>query len=465
MKRVRILTVAALALLLSGCAVGPKYKRPDVAPPPVFRGVTEDPASASTSSETLGDTRWWNLFQDEELQKLIRSALTENFDVKIAATRVAQAQAQLGVTRADQFPQFSATGAAGRQRTPSNPVFPAFEANSSQLGLSAVWQLDFWGRYRKATEAARAALVSSEWGRNAVTATLLANLASAYFQLRELDLELEIARGTLNARRESLKITQTLEQGGAVSGMDVYQAEILVETAARSIPDLEKRIEQQENLINILLGRNPGPVVRGKPLIEQPTTPAIPPGLPSELLARRPDIQRAEYDLIAANARIGVAKAAYFPQISLTGTAGFQAYSLTDLFSSRVYNIGAGMTTPIFDFGRIRSNVRLTEAQKEELVLTYQQAVQQAFREVSDALVAVRKNREYRERQEALRNAARKAADLASIRYKGGVVSYLEVLQSETDLFDSQIGLAQIQLNERLALIQIYNALGGGWQQ
>jgi multidrug efflux system outer membrane protein len=453
--------LAGLLALLGGCSFGPKYQRPAVVTPAAYRGAAEPAATA----EPLGDTKWWTVFQDDELQKLIRTALTENLDVQIAASRIVQAQAQLGVTRADQFPTVNGTGGVSRQRNPSNPVFPAFEANLSQLGLSAAWQFDFWGRYRKATEAARATLLANEWNRKAVLGTLVANVATAYFQLRELDLELEIARRTLSARGESLGLTRTLEEGGAISRLDVHQAEILVEQAARKIPDLEKRTEQQENLISTLLGRNPDAVARGKRLTEQAMPPAIPAGLPSALLERRPDIRRAEWQLVAANARIGVAKAAYFPQISLTGAAGFQAYSVTGLFDSKVYNVGAALTQPIFDFGRNRANVRLTEAQKEEMVLTYRQAIQQAFREVSDALVAVTRNREYRERQESLRTSAGRASELSSIRYKGGATSYLEVLRSETDLFDAEIELAQAQLNERLAVIQVYNALGGGWQE
>ncbi|WP_031498948.1 efflux transporter outer membrane subunit [Bryobacter aggregatus] len=458
--RHKALSLALLGFELS-CTMGPKYQRPSVPAPPAFR----DTAVATPSPESLGDAKWWTVFEDEELQKLIRTALAQNYDVRIAASRIVQAQAQLGITRADQFPSISGTGGANRQRNPSNPVFPAFEANMSQLGLSSVWQLDFWGRYRRATEASRATLAASEWGRKAVLGTLVSNVATAYFQLRELDLELEISRRTLAARNESLTLTRTMESGGAISLLDVAQAEKLVELAARKVPDLERRITQQENLIQILLGENPGPVARGKALAAQVIPPAIPEGLPSQLLERRPDIRQAELQLVAANANVGVAKAMYFPQLSLTGTAGFQAYSLTGLFDSKVYNIGAAMTQPIFDFGRIRNNVRLTEAQKEEILLTYLQNVQQAFREVSDALIAIRKNREYRERQQALTLAAQSAAKLSELRYRGGASSYLEVLTSETDLLDAEIDLAQAQLNERLAIVQIYNALGGGWQQ
>lgn len=448
-------------IFLAGCTFGPKYQRPAINAPATYRGAATETQAAA---ESFGDMKWDAVFTDEELRKLIRKALEQNFDVRVAAARVLQAQAQVSITRADQFPTINGTGSAGRSRSPSNPIFPGFEANQTQLGLSAAWQLDFWGRYRKATEAARATLLANEWARRAVVTSLVANVASAYFQLRELDLELEISKRTLAARQEALKLNQTLEKGGSISLLDVRQAEILVETASRTIPDLERQIEQQENLLSTLLGENPGPAPRGLKLIEQPLIASIPSGLPSALLERRPDIRQAEQQLIAANAQIGVAKAAYFPQISLTGTAGFQAYSMTGLFDSKVFNVGTSMTQPIFDMGKIRANVRLTEAQKQEMLLTYQKSIQQAFREVSDSLVAYQKNREYRERQQSLREAAQGAARLSDIRYKGGASSYLEVLTSETNLFDAELDLAKAQLNERTAIIQVYNALGGGWQ-
>ncbi len=456
----RLLASLTLTALTLAASEAPKEKAKDTPTIPTqFRGDT------GATGASLADTKWWDLLADEPLRQLIRQALTSNFDVRIAATRIAQAQASLGVTRSDQFPTISGTSNISRVRNPSNPVFPAFEANTTQLGLSAVWQLDFWGRYRKATEAARADLLASEWGRRAVTSTLVSTLATAYFTLRELDLELDLSRRTLAARKESLELNRTLERGGAVSLMDVHQAEILVEQAARTLPSLEKRIEQQENLISLLTGSSPGPIARGLKLTEQPIPPSVPAGLPSELLERRPDIKQAEARLAAARARVAVAKKAWFPQISLTGTAGFQAYSVTGLFDSKVYNIGASLTQPIFDYKRIRGTIKLTEAQREELILTYQQSIQTAFREVSDALIAVQKNREYRERQQALEQAARQATELSKVRYQGGASSYLEVLSSETTRFSAEVELAMAALDERLALIQLYTALGGGWQQ
>ncbi len=460
-RRMSAVLLVSAAALSVGCAFGPKYQRPDVNAPGQFRSL----AAAEASKESLGDEQWWRVFKDETLQKLIRAALDESPAVEIAAARVAQAQAQAGITRADQFPSIGASGSVGRQKSAGMSVFPGYEANSAQLGLTAIWQLDFWGRYRKATEAARAQMTATEWGRRAVVATLVASVASAYFQLRELDLELEVSRRTLAARRESLDLNRTLEKGGAISLMDVHQAEILVEQAATRIPELETRIAQQENLLSTLLGRNPEEIERGQRITEQVLPPEIPAGLPSGLLERRPDLQQAEWQLVAANARIGVAKAAWFPQVSLTGSGGYQAFGIESLFDSKVYNTGLNLTQSIFEFGKIRSGVRLSEAQMVELAASYRQAVQQAFREVSDALIASSKSREYRERQLALQQAASRAADLSNVRYRGGVTTYLEVLQSQTNLFDAEIGLAQSELNERLALVQLYAALGGGWQQ
>jgi multidrug efflux system outer membrane protein len=329
------------------------------------------------------------------------------------------------------------------------------------------WELDFWGKFRRATESARANLLASEWAHRAVISTLVSNVATAYFQLLELDAEMAISRRSLTSRQESLRLVEIREKGGNTSLMDVRQSEQLVYTAAAAIPDLERRTEQQENFISILVGRNPGPITRGKPLLEQVVPPTVPAGLPSTLLARRPDIQSAEQQLIAANAQIGVARAAYFPQISITATGGYQSTALTSLFSgpAGLWSFGGQLVQPVFTAGRIRSNVRFTEAQQRQAVLVYQQSIQQAFREVADALVAYRKQQEFRQQQALLTAAAEDATRLANTRYRGGVSSYLEVLDSDTRYFDAQLGLAQAQLNERLALVQVYSALGGGWQQ
>jgi multidrug efflux system outer membrane protein len=462
----KLTTLLLVVLLISGCAVGPNYKRPSVNAPGTYRGAMPQEA-AQPAAESLGDQKWWEVFQDEELQKLIRNALLQNYDVRIAATRILEAQAQLGITRADQFPSISAGAAASDQRSPRTKFIPAFNSSANQVNLAFFWELDFWGKFRRATEAARANLLASQWARQEVISTLVANVATAYFQLRELDLELEISKSTLVSRQDSLKLTQLLADRGATSLLDVRQAEQLVFTAAEQVPDLERRIEQQENFISTLLGQNPGAVARGRKLTEQPHAPEVPAGLTSSLLERRPDIRQAEQQLIAFNARIGVAKAAYFPQITLTADAGYQSSALTSLFSGPVglWSFGGALTQPIFEGGRLRNNVRLTEAQKQEAVLAYQQTIQAAFREVSDGLVEYSKDQEFRAQQELLTTSAQDAAHLSDIRYKGGAASYLEVLTNQTNYFSAELNLAQARRNELLALVRLYKALGGGWQQ
>ncbi len=466
MDRLRAAAVLPVVFALFGCAVGPNYKRPTVDVPPTYRGAAVSNTAAGDAA-SLGDEKWWAVFQDEALQGLIRTALQQNYDLRIAASRVLQARAQLGITRADQFPSLSAGTNINSNRTALSPEFPAFEETSGQVTVSAAWELDFWGKYRRATEAARADLLASEWGRRAVVNTLIANTAAAYFQLRALDLELEISQQTLSSRKESLKLEQALEQNGSVSLVDVRQAEQLVYTASETIPNAERQIQQEENFIRVLLGENPGEVPRGRKLTEQPHLPTVPVGLPSALLERRPDIQQAEQQLVAANALIGVAKAAYYPDISLTGIGGFQSPALVRLFSgpAGLWNFGPNVTVPIFTAGKIHSNVKLVEAQQQEALLTYQQTIQQAFRSVSDSLIAYQKNREFREQQELLTASAEDAAKLADIRYKAGVTSYLEVLTNDTNRFAAQLALAQAQSNELNALVQVYSALGGGWQQ
>jgi multidrug efflux system outer membrane protein len=415
---------------------------------------------------SLGDEKWWEVFQDKELQGLIRTALKNNYDVRIAATRVLQAQAQLRITHADQLPTLSAGGNVTSVRNSKNGPIPSFELTEGQLAASAAWNVDFWGRYRRATEAARATLLANEWAQKEVMATLVADLASSYFQLRELDLELEISKSTLGSRQDSLELTKTLEQHGINSLLDVRQSEQLVYTAAAEVPDFERQIQQQENAISILLGNNPGDVPRGLKLTEQPHAPEVPVGLPSSLLERRPDIRQAEANLIAANAQIGVARAAYFPQISLTGSAGYQSTTLTNLFTgpAGIWNLVGSLTQPIFEGGRLKGNVRLAEAQREQLLLTYQQSIQGAFRDVSNALVAYRKFREFRIQQEHLVDSAQDAARLSETRFKAGTTDYLEVLTNETNSFSAELTLAQAQANELNALVQLYLALGGGWE-
>jgi len=462
----KIVALLSVLIVCSGCAVGPNYKRPAVSVPGTYRGLSPEEA-AKTQSASIGDQKWWDIFQDEQLRSLIRTALQQNYDVRIAASRVLAARAQLGIVRSDQFPNVAAGAAIGDTRTARSAFLPAFERSTGQVDVSAVWELDFWGKYRRATEAARANLLASEWARQEVLATLVANMSHAYFQLRALDRELEISKRTLTSRQESLRLTRILADRGSTSMLDVRQAEQLVFTAAAEIPALEQEIEQQENLISILLGKNPADVARGQKLTEQAQPPEVPPGLTSSLLERRPDIREAEQQLVAANAQIGVARAAYFPQISLSGSGGFQSAALTSLFSgpAGTWNFGASLTQPIFTAGRIRSNVRFAQAQQQTALLFYQQTIQGAFRGVSDALIAYRKSREFRAQEELLFQSAQDSARLSHMRYTGGVTGYLEVLTNETNAFSAELGLVQAQLNELLALVQLYEALGGGWQQ
>ena len=462
----KLITLLLVALLTAGCAVGPNYKRPSVDVPGIYRGSMPQQATPP-SAESLGDQKWWELFQDKQLQALIHTALQQNYDVRIAATRILEAQAQLGITRADQLPTISGDAQALEQRSARTKLFRPFETSTNEVDLSLVWELDFWGKFRRATESARASLLAMQWAREAVVSTLVSDVATAYFQLRELDLELEISRRTLASRQDSLQLTQTLANGGATSMLDVRQAEQLVDTAAETIPDLERRIEQQENFLSTLLGNNSGPVARGMNLTEQPHAPEVPAGLPSSLLERRPDIRQAEEQLIAANAQIGVAKAAYFPQVTLTATGGSQSTALSNLFSgpAGLWALGGSLVQPIFSGGRLRSGVKLAEARQQESVLIYRQTIQQAFRGVSDALVEYHKDQEFRQYQQQLAFSAQDAAQLSEMRYKGGAASYLEVLTNETNYFSAELGLAQAQLNELLGLVRIYRNLGGGWHQ
>lgn len=486
-----------LIFFMSGCTVGPNYKRPKVDVPGAYRGAppqeeaptqqnrsqekpngvespsprtlqpADKPGQPQSSEPSFGDQKWWEAFQDPQLQELIRTALKQNYDVRIAATRILEAQAQLGITRADQLPTIGVGASTVNERVPKEkPVNQAFETNATAVGASFAWELDFWGKYRRSTEAARANLLATEWGRRAVINTLVSNVAASYFQLRALDLQLEISQRTLASRQESQLLTRTLSDGGAGTMLDVRQAEQLVAVAAENIPDLERRIQQQENYISTLLGNNPGPVARGMKLTEQPHLPEVPAGIPSRLLERRPDIRQAEAQLIAANAQIGVARAAYFPQITLTANSGFQSPALSSLFTgpAGLWSFGGGLLQPIFAGGRIRSGVRLSEARQQEMVLTYQQTIQQAFRGVSDSLVGYEKSHEFRQHQEELVAAAQDAARLSELRYRGGATNYLEVLTNETNAYDAELALTQAQLNELLELVEIYRNLGGGWE-
>jgi outer membrane protein, multidrug efflux system len=465
MKNTALLGILAVLVLEAGCMMGPKYKRPAVNVPQEYR--TPEPQQA-TQASSLGNEQWWQLYQDPVLTQLIHTAIAENHDVRIAAARVLEAQAQVGITRSNQFPSAS-VGADiySQQNAKVTNVFPAYQVNAGDLNLSVIWNLDFWGKYRRQTEAARAQLLATEWGQRAVISSLVANVATAYFQLRALDSELEISQRTLGSRQQSLQLTQLLETHGSASDLDVSQSKQLVYTASETIPDLERQIQQQENLLSILLGENPGPIARGRALTEQPVPQNVPAGIPSELLERRPDVRQAEEIIVAANAQIGVAKASFFPNLSLTGLGGLESNALHRFISepSETWYGAFSVSQPVFQGGALRSGLRLSRVQWQEAVLSYQQTVQNALGQVSNALIASQKDREFREQQNLLTQAAQRSDELSKILYQHGGASYLQVLTNETNYFSAELNLVQAQLNERLALVQLYQALGGGWQQ
>jgi multidrug efflux system outer membrane protein len=462
MKKLAFLPIA---VLLAGCTVGPNYKRPAVTVPTGYRDAMLAPNLPVSS---LGNENWWQIYQDPVLVQLIHTALRQNYDVRIAATRVLEAQAQLGITRANQLPSASlGANIYSQQNAKVSNLFPPYEVNAGQLNLSVIWNLDFWGKYRRQTEAARAQMLASEWGQRATISSLVANVATAYFQLRALDSQLEIAKRTLASRQQSLQLTNVLAKHGSASDLDVSQSEQLVYTASETIPDLERQIEQQENVLSILLGENPQSIPRGRSITEQPAPETVPAGLPSELLERRPDIRQAEENVVAANAQIGVAKAAFFPSFSLTGTGGLESNALNRFLSqpSQTWYAAFSVSQPLFEGGRLRSGLRLARAQWQESVLSYQQTVQDALEQVSNALVAYQKDRDFRSQQELLTQATQRSDQLSVVLYKQGGASYLQVLTSETNYYSAELNLVQAQLNERLALVQVYEALGGGWQE
>jgi len=456
--------VLSAALLLAGCSVGPDYRRPDLSIPADFRGRAPD-APAGTGS--LGDVAWWEIFQDETLQSLIRTALEENYDLRIATARILDSRARVTINRSFQFPELNASAAAPYTYTTKERTPTQFQQTFAPAGgFDMFWELDFWGRFRRSTEAARSDLLASESARRFVVTSLVSDVATAYFQLRELDLELEISKRTLASRDNSLRLVKLRQQGAVASMMDVRQAEVLLYTAAETIPDLERRIEQTENQISILLGRNPDAVPRGRTLLQQLALPAIPAGLPSSLLERRPDVQEAEGQLAAATARIGVAKSDYFPRLFLTGAAGAGGIKIDGSWfgPQGILAIAPQLTLPIFNTGRVGAGVDSATAQAQEALERYRQTVQQAFRDVADSLIEHRKRGEFRVQQELLVVSLRDAGRLADVRYRGGVSSYLEVLDTERQLFDAELQLAQAQRDELLAVVRLYRALGGGWE-
>jgi NodT family efflux transporter outer membrane factor (OMF) lipoprotein len=469
--RYPLIAAAISAALLSSCAVGPKYVRPTVTTPANFRAPEPLPPPQAAS---LADLKWFEVFKDERLQELVRAALEQNYDLRDAVTRVEQARANLGITHSNQLPQVGASGNLQVTRLSRDGQFPlpvSFLPNQNRNWGQAMlnllsFEFDIWGRLRRATEAARANLLNADENRKAVVTTLVSDVAGAYFNLLQLDYELEISQRTLETRRDSLRLVRERRSGGVATLLDLRQAEQLVSSAAQTIPALQQQIEQTENQISLLLGKNPDSVVRGRKFIEQEVPPEVPAGIPSALLERRPDISAAEQALIAANANIGVAKAAYFPQLSLSGFFGGQSTQLSSLFSgpNSAWTFVPQISQPIFAGGRLKSGVVLAEAERDSALVQYEKTIQTAFTEVSNAIIAHQRTRESRLEQETLVSALQDRKRLAYVRYRGGVDTQLNALDADRDLFQAELTLAQIRLSELLSVVQLYKALGGGWQ-
>jgi multidrug efflux system outer membrane protein len=468
MRYPAITSVLTLALVATtGCNVGPKYTRPQVPAPPAFRGADNTDVS-SDPTLSIGDKKWSEVFREPELQQYIQQALAANYDLRIAAQKVLEAQSQVKITRAGQFPTLNGGGSGLGAELPDS-LSDSLGANpltAGSLNLSAAWIPDFWGLYRKQTEAARDQLIAQDWARAAVRMSLVSQVATTYFTLRALDEQLLVAQNTLKARQDSVRLTRTLTDGGRAPLSDLRQAEQLLYTATAAIPTLEQQRQQQENAMRLLLGQTPGAVTHTDASALAPVPQDLPVGVPSQLLARRPDIQQAEAQLKAANANVGVAKAAFFPSLSISFSAGLGGDSFSNLFdpSGRtIYGIGS-LTQPIFAGGKIRGQYDLSKQQKEELVLTYQKTILTAFRDTSNALIAVNKTRSAREEQQKLVAAAQDSTRLARVRYQAGAATYLEVLTTDSTLFSAQLNLISAQQSEATSLVTLYQALGGGWQ-
>jgi multidrug efflux system outer membrane protein len=462
----RVPIVLIAGVVVASCTLGRDYKRPAIETPSTYRF-----GSAGTSTASLADLQWFELFRDDTLTKLVKTALQENFELRIAAERVLQARAAYGITRAGQWPSVDVSAgvtAARASQEGANRGIPAgvdTDVSYTQAGFSLGWELDVWGRLRRLSEAARAQYLSTEEARRGVVTTLVADVSDTYLALRALDLELEIAKRTRDVANDSLRLTEARRTSGVASALDVRQAEQLLFTATGQIASIEREIAQAENALSLLLGHMPGDVPRGRPLEALQAPPAVPAGLPSALLERRPDIRRAEQELVAANAQIGAAKAEYFPRISLTGFLGGQSRALTDLLSApaRVATASLGATAPVFNAGRTRGNVRLAEAIHREAIVNYQRVIYTAFRDVSDGLAAYTKTNEQRTQQERLVEALTASSQLATQRYQGGLDSYLPVLDAQRNLFQGELELARLRQQELASVVQLYRALGGGW--
>ena len=454
--RTRLPIAALLLLALAGCEVGPNYKRPAVDVPGQHRGMAPD-----VSGQPFGEMQWQTVFSDDVLQGLIKEALANNYDMRIAATRILEAGASLGVTRANQLPALSGSFGVQNQRSAAYPGSPTFDS----AGLQLSYMVDFWGQYRRATEAARANLVASEYARRLVQTTLIAGIATAYFQLRSLDSQLDFSKQSVVADQESLRINTINFKGGEYALTDVYQSQLLVQQAQLEVITVQQSIEQTENQLSILLGRNPGPIARGLALVDEPHLSEVPAGLPSTILERRPDVRQAEEALVAANANVGVAKAAYFPQIPLTASFGAQSTALTSFLQgpATFWAIGGQIAQPLYQGGRITSQYRLAWAQRDDAELTYKQTVQQAFADVSNGLIGYRQARQYRIKLQEQTKTYEETSRLANLRFKGGATSFLEVLTTQQQYFTAELQTTQAWYTELQNYVELYQALGGGW--
>jgi multidrug efflux system outer membrane protein len=466
MKKLTPLKVAIVVSgFFAGCTVGANYRRPVIQTPTAYRDLRESP-QAQAQAASFADLPWWQVFQDPQLQELIRTALKQNYDMQLATERINAARAQVAITRSHLFPQVggNADFVGGKQQ--------AFQTTSNflSLGADAAFQLDLFGQLRRATEASRAELLATEEAKHTVTLTLVSDVASVYFGLLQLDLELLITRDTVKAQEDSVKLTSFRLSNGVATKLDVLQAQQVLDSANAQIPDLERRIGQEEDAISILLGDYPHGVPRARPLTDQALLPDVPPGLPSSLLERRPDIRQAEQILVAANAEIGVAKAEFFPQISLTGSGGGgfgRSSAFSGLMSSQlgIWSYGAQVSQPIFTGGALRGNLRLAESEHEQALIAYKQAIQHAFGDVSDALIGYQKFHEVRVRQEQTVSDLEESVRLSIMRYQGGTTTYLEVLDGQRSLFEAELILAAARGDEYQSLVQLYRALGGGWEK
>ena len=453
---------ALLVLLLSGCTLGPDYVRPKVLTPESHRG-------AAATAESLADLPWWELFKDPRLQELTRDALNNNYDLRAAAARVEEARAQIGITRSFLFPQVDLRGSGATQQVsrksePSQTLTHDRTFRNLFLGLNMVWELDVFGKIRRETEAATATFIATDMARRGVYISLVADVASNYFTLRELDLELEIARRTLGLNDETIEFYRKRVDGGVSNQLELDQAVANRARTAQTIPDFERQIAIRENFINYLLARNPGPIERGSALTEQYYPPAVPAGLPAALLERRPDVLSAEQQLVAANANIGAAKALFFPDISINSAVGALSKNI-NLVDKRaaIWSVAGGFFQPIFQGFRLLWNYRGTVARFDEALAQYEKAAQNGFKEVADALVTIEKLKDIRAEQETWVAALRNSSQLSRHRYDVGLSNYLEVLIADQQLFDAELLLAHTRGSELNAVVQLYKALGGGW--